>query len=327
MMKHGELVPTVGIEKKATRLGLESSGLHVQTENGRWPVLASNQPRVATVSSFGFGGSNAHVILRQQQSTCPIENHDAPSHSHPQVLVLSARSKQALQSMAEKFSIWLGGMENTAESRNDVCYTMSERRTGHGVRLAVDLSSLQEASRVLEDFSKNPDKSRVEICSDRTNKFCLNTAFVFGGQGSQWLSMAGDLFKRKEILNTIKHVDKKARKYGSKSSLLAYLEKKEESVADVEDDMVTVQLSIFALQYATAQFLIEKACIVPTFVVGHSLGDITAACVAKIITLKSAIKVIMTRGSLQKMCHSEGAMTAIGKFNVINFSLCTGILF
>eukprot|EP00795_Rhopilema_esculentum_P001421 gene1421-15842_t len=121
--------------------------------------------------------------------------------------------------------------------------------------------------------------------------------------------MEGDILANPTMFKEIKRIDKRSRKRGHKGSLLAYLKGEDDKCK--EDCLVTVQLSIFALQYAVAKFLKTSASIIPKAIGGHSLGDITAACVAGIIKVKKAVDVIMARASLQDECKSLGAMAAI----------------
>ncbi len=311
MMTHKELVPTVSVETLAARLGIEQNHLHVQTECNDWPENKRGMPRLAAVNSFGFGGSNAHVIVKELLPTNRKQEDEKENRSANTMMVLSASSGEALGAMAKNFSTWLGSIEDTRQNRVDICYTLSERKTAHNMRLVVDASSLKTASQNLAEFSKDTKKEISGLCTGKASKFSSQLAFVFGGQGSQWLGMAGDILKNASILKTVTLIDKIAKGIGHEQSLLTYLSIEEE--IDFQPSLATVQLSIFSLQYAVAKYLIDEAGIVPMYVCGHSLGDITAACVSRIISLKNAVKIIKSRAYLQDCSRSTGAMIAIGK--------------
>ncbi len=230
------------------------------------------------------------------------------------ILVLSARSQPALTDTAMSFSKWLDSLPDNLETQADVAFSLFERRSQHSFRLAVSATSLKTASEFLSEFAENDELKKTGIASNKITMQCSRIGFVFGGQGSQWRGMAGDILAQKDLMKTVAKIDKIVRKEGHKESLLLYLEKDEsdEDKDESQDSLVTVQLSIFALQYAVARFLMDNAAITPVAVGGHSLGDITAACVAGIIKPKEAVKIILARASLQEKCQAKGAMAAVG---------------
>lgn len=313
MMETNKIFPTVGLENQAIRLDIDERGLRIPTEIEEWQV-GKHELKLAAINSFGYGGSNAHLVVREAKKlkSCQEETIIEMSEDQPlRLIVLSARSLQGITETAKRFSKWLLTIEDNKQNMNSVCYTLNERRTNHGVRLAVASESLKGFSEKLALFSKDSSKSNAGFSLGRTKQFGSSVAFVFGGQGSQWLGMAGDLIELLRIHMDVKKINKYARKNGHDKCLLAYLMAAEN--ADQTDCLVTVQLSIFALQYAVANFLRTQAGIEPVAVGGHSLGDITAACVAGIIKPKKAVKIIMARASLQEQCKSDGAMAAVGE--------------
>lgn len=315
MMEHNLLVPTVGIQNEAARLALEDKHLLVNTEVCPWPQGANRNLKIAAVNSFGFGGSNGHVIIQKEEKVEQGEQgeYHASKRSDVRMLVLSTKSQQTLNQMADDFSVWLHSLEDSIKNQVDLCYTMSERRTKHSHRLVVNASNLRETSSILKKFVQNPDLRSVDICGGKASKVSSRIGLVFGGQGSQWVGMAGDLLSHGDILSTVHHVDRVIEDAGIRTSILAYLGDELEWNRETNESLVTIQLSIFALQYAVAQFLIRNAGIRPLAVTGHSLGDITAACIANIITLQQAVKIISIRAKVQDRCQQNGAMAAVGK--------------
>ena len=314
MLEHQRFVPTVGIKEQAVRLDLEDKRLRVCTESSPWPSREDGIPRIAAVNSFGFGGSNGHILIRETEANPREEDGWLERDSSPKMLTLSTKSATTLIKMAEIFSTWLKSVDDNAENKINICYTMSERRTKYNHRLVVNVNSLREASNLLKDFADNPDLSSGNICSGKASKFSSKVGFVFGGQGSQWLGMAGNLLSNDDISSTLKHVDQAVKEAGIQASVLAYLSDEFVWSDSLSEDLVACQLSIFALQYSVARFMIDKAGIQPVAVTGHSLGDITAACVADIISLSQAVKLIGIRAKVQDKCQKSGAMAAVGEF-------------
>ena len=313
MMEHEQFVPTVGIKEQAVRLALEDKRLHVCTENSPWPSYANGFPRIAAVNSFGFGGSNGHILIREKEKSAKEDEPSLQDENLPRMLILSTKSSKTLAKMAESFSTWLTSIEDNAKNQANLCYTLSERRTRHSHRLVVHVASLQDASNALKEFAEDPDLKSIDICSGKASNFSSKIAFVFGGQGSQWLGMAGDLLSNNDVLATVKKVDQAVKEAGVQASVLAYLSNEFEWSKVLTDDLVATQLAIFALEYSVAQFMINKAGVQPIAVTGHSLGDITAACVANVISLFQAVKIISIRAKVQDKCQRNGAMAAVGK--------------
>ena len=316
MMENNTIYPTAGIESQAIRLDIDDRGLRIPTKIEEWPTKEGGM-KLAAVNSFGYGGSNAHLILKgpTKSETYGVLEDSSKSKTDDQslkLIVLSARSLPGLVDSAKVFSEWLQSLEDNRENMSSVCYTLNERRTIHGVRLAIASESLAGFSELLSTFADDSKKNNPGFSLGRTKKYGSSVAFIFGGQGSQWLGMAGDLIREPRILKELRRVNKFARRSGHKRCLLAYLLAQNEN-SDQQDCLVTVQLSIFALQYAVSKFLTSTASIEPLAVGGHSLGDITAACIAGILTPRKAVKIILARASLQDKCNSEGAMAAIGK--------------
>ena len=316
MMEHEQFVPTVGIKEQAVRLALEDKRLHVCTENSPWPSYANGFPRIAAVNSFGFGGSNGHILIREKEKSAKEDEPSLQDENLPRMLILSTKSSKTLAKMAESFSTWLTSIEDNAKNQANLCYTLSERRTRHSHRLVVHVASLQDASNALKEFAEDPDLKSIDICSGKASNFSSKIAFVFGGQGSQWLGMAGDLLSNNDVLATAKKVDQAIKKAGIQKSVLAYLSNEFERSKVPCEDLVATQLAIFALEYSVAQFLINKAGVQPIAVTGHSLGDITAACVANVISLFQALKIISIRAKVQDKCQRNGAMAAVGKYHL-----------
>ena len=313
MMEHEQFVPTVGIKEQAARLTLEDKRLLVCTESSPWPSYENGFPRIAAVNSFGFGGSNGHIILKEKEYSAKVDESILHGENLPRMLILSTKSSKTLVKMAKTFSTWLTSLEDNKRNQVNLCYTMSERRTRHSHRLVVYLDSLKETSKVLKSFAESPEFKSVDICGGKASNLSSKVAFVFGGQGSQWLGMAGDLLSCNEILVTIKTVDQAIKEADIEISVLAYLSNEFEWSKTLSEDLVATQLAIFALEYSVAQFMIKKAGIQPIAVTGHSLGDITAACVANVISLFQAVRIISIRAKVQDKCQKSGGMAAVGK--------------
>ena len=309
MIKNKTFVPTVNVEVLNPKLKLEENKLVVQQTTEPW-IKAESKQRVAAVNSFGFGGSNVHLILREitSKQTLPEESVFRLNN----VLTLSARSKEALQKMAHLYSKWIKDNVEDTDTRfvENLCYSLNERRSQFPHRLALAFSSSTEASQSLADFADDSVGwenlvSYMKVSSNRGK-----IVFMFGGQGSQWYAMGRQLIECEaafsEAVLTVSNILKQL---GVKWSLIDELMAPEDSSRISEN--IIAQPATFAVQYATAQLLMSWK-IHPSAVIGHSLGEFAAACIAGIITVKEAVQLVLARSTLQDKCSNDGGMAALG---------------
>jgi myxalamid-type polyketide synthase MxaE and MxaD len=303
-LRHREIPPSLHFEKPNPHIPFDELPLRVQTTLGPWPV--GSGPALAGVSSFGFGGTNAHVVLEEAPQSI-IGMPDAERKIDAHLLPLSARSPEALQSLARAYQNFLATPESAA-SLPDVCYTASARLSHHDHRLAVTGNSPAQLMESLEAFLRGearPGLSSGRKLSARRRKL----VFVFPGQGSQWFGMGRRLLEEEAVFReVIERCDRAMRPYGD-WSLLAEL-----TVTDAAQSRLSeidiIQPSLFAIQVALAA-LWRSWGIEPQAVVGHSLGEVAAAYVAGALSFDDAVRVICHRSRLFKRIIGKGAMAAV----------------
>jgi polyketide synthase 12/epothilone polyketide synthase D len=291
-----------------------------------WP--AGEGPGVAGVNSFGYGGTNAHVVLEEAPAlsghglpagtafrtlaTTPTNGASSPNRPSeagrsPVLVPLSARSPEALRAMA---SSWHDFVQNCpAEvSLSDIAWNAAHRRTHHDHRLALVVHSRTELAEQLGEFAAG--RSSPAACTDRvTAGQRPRLAFVCSGQGPQWWAMGRQLLEQEPVFrDMILRCDEIVRRLGS-WSLLAEL------TADEAHSRMAVtaisQPAIFALQVALAA-LWRSWGVQPEAVVGHSVGEVAAAYLAGIFSLEDAVRVIYQRGRCMELASSRGRMLAAG---------------
>ena len=310
MIKKKRFVPTVNVHVLNPKLKLEEKGLFVQQTSEPWNT-ERDKPRIGAVNSFSFGGSNVHAILREftPQPRC-VEAKNDENMNH--VLTLSAHSKESLTQMAQRYSKWLKDSIPDMEKPflGNLCYSLNERRSQFPHRLALAFGSLDEASKSLEDFANDSKGWENVVAYSEVTATKPKLVFMFGGQGSQWYAMGRQLLKSEAVFQeAILAVNSLLKELGETWSLI------DELMASEETSRITVnciaQPATFAVQYATAQLLMSWR-IYPSAVLGHSLGEFAAACVAGIITVKEALQLVLTRATLQDKCPDNGGMAAVG---------------
>jgi len=312
-LTHQEIPPSLHFQEPNPHIPFDELPLRVQTTLGPWP--AESGPALAGVSSFGFGGTNAHVVLEEaprsnaamHQAECGMERREIRQPRSAYLLPLSAHSSEALQSLARAYRDVLALPEATV-SMHDLCYTASVRRSHHDYRLAVTGNSPAHLAEGLEAFLRGevrPGLSAGRTLSGRRRKL----VFVFPGQGAQWLGMGRTLLERDAVFRqVVERCDRAMRPYGD-WSLVAELAATDAAHSRL-NEIDIIQPALFAMQVALAA-LWRSWGIEPQAVVGHSMGEVAAAHVAGALSLEDAVRVICHRSRLVKPTIGQGAMAAV----------------
>jgi acyl transferase domain-containing protein len=277
---------------------LESLGLHVNTTLTPWP--REGRPRRAGVSSFGMGGTNAHVIVEQ----APVEVESVAARHDDAVVawVVSGRSGEALANQAARLLAYVSADE--ASSVADVGWSLVTTRSvfeHRAVLVGADRKQLMEGLAGLA--AGRPDAGVVVGRAHPVGE----TVFVFPGQGSQWLGMGAQLYKRFSVF---------AKAFDEAAAVLdGQLRLPLRQViwagdAELLQSTEVAQPALFALEVALAA-LWQSWGVVPDVVMGHSMGEIAAAYVAGVLTLDDAAKVVAGRGRLMAGLPVGGVMVAV----------------
>ena len=303
-LRHREIPPSLHFEKPNPHIPFDELPLRVQTTLSPWP--AESGPALAGVSSLGFGGTNAHVVLEEAPPGI-IGIPDAERKTGTHLLPLSARSPEALQSLARAYQDFLATPESAA-SLPDICYTASVRLSHHDLRLAVTGNSPEQLMESLEAYCRG--EARPGLSSGRKlSARRRNLVFVFPGQGCQWFGMGRRLLEQEAVFReVVERCDRAMRPYGD-WSLLAELTATDAAQSRL-NEIDIIQPALFAIQVALAA-LWRSWGIEPQAVVGHSLGEVAAAYVAGALSFEDAVRVICHRSRLFKRTVGQGAMAAV----------------
>ncbi len=283
------------------RLSAAGTRFFVPTEMTSWP--GAGRQRVAAVSSFGFSGTNAHVLLEEAPPGQPAAADRPQVADEPLAFLVPAGSAAALPEAATRLADWLTG-DGAAVPLADVAYTSSRRRSLGCGRLGVVAGSRAELAAGLRAFAAG--EVRPNVTSGEVGAGIVRQpVWVFSGQGSQWPAMGRDLLDGEpDFAAALAEADKLIR---SESGF---------SVLEVirSGQPVTgcgrVQPALFAMQYALAA-LWRAHGVEPAGVVGHSMGEVAAAVVAGALTLADGVKVICRRSALVERRAKAGAMATV----------------
>ncbi|MDP9362225.1 MAG: type I polyketide synthase, partial [Acidobacteriota bacterium] len=280
-LEHEQIPPHLHFNTPNPRVPWREMHLAIPTALEPWKRNA--HPRRAGVSSFGLSGVNAHMILEE----APVEAARAadPARSH-HLLIVSAKTEAALTELARRYA---GFLRDPAfdGSLSDVCLTANTGRTRFQHRLAVTAANVSELCDRLEAKKWSASQARPK----ERNRI----AFLFTGQGSQYAGMGRELYDAEPAFR--QSIDRCAEILGPhiQRSLVDVLF----GASSPIDETAYTQPSLFALEYSLA-VLWRSWGIEPSFVLGHSVGEYVAACVAGVFSLEEGLALIAARGRLMQ---------------------------
>ncbi len=308
VLAKGKVPPNLNFKNPNPNIDFEGLKLKVVTELTPLEPIEGNLP-VASVNSFGFGGTNAHIVLEaappQKQPKKPRDK-----ANRPYALPISGKDDVTLKAYADKYRRWL---EDETLDLAEITYSAGMRKEQHDQRAVVIGRTAKELGDRLRALSKNSVSLDLEgIVEGSKADDPAPVVFVFTGQGAQWWAMGQELLETEPVFRkTIERIDKAIQKLGDWSLL-------EEMTRSEEDSNINrtyiAQPAIFALQVALAE-LWKSWGVEPAKVVGHSVGEVAAAYVAGAYSLEDAVKVIYHRSRLQENTGGDGnkgRMYAVG---------------
>lgn len=273
----------------------------VTWDNIKWN--SSPKPRVAGISSFGLSGTNAHIILQESPDSPVKVSRQIPPKLSSHLLCFSAKSHNTLQKLA---NIYRNFLSQTEEDLADICYTANTTRSFFPHRLALVGSSKEDMVNKLSSWLANPQRP---VCRTSPNPPFPNhqIAFLFTGQGAQYTGMGQELYN---ILPAFKAIinqcDSLFRNY-LHIPLLDILFGNNNEITHLIHQTDYSQPILFSIEYALSQVL-RGWGILPCAVLGHSIGEFAAACVAGILKLEDAVHLVAARSRLMHKAPGTGAM-------------------
>ncbi|MCA9872613.1 MAG: HAD-IIIC family phosphatase [Anaerolineales bacterium] len=291
-LQHNELPPHLHFDQPSPHIPWDSLPVQVVQERQPW----SGENRLAGLSSFGLSGTNAHVIVGPAPLPEPASAEaERPCH----LLTLSVRQEGALRSLAARYDDFLA--ENPTLSLADVAYTSSHGRSHFEQRLAVVAHTPADARQKLAAALANRHEA-----GPATPKI----AFLFTGQGAQYAGMGQELYELEPAFREA--IDQCAAVLDTylERPLLSVLFAEDEDTGSLIHQTAYTQPGLFAIEYALAKLWLSWG-VSPTAVMGHSIGEIVAACIAGIFSLEDALKLVAERGRLMQSLPPGGAMAAV----------------
>ncbi len=299
VLHHKRIPPNINYVAPNPEIDFASSPFYVSETLQDFPV--GDTPRRAGLNSLGLGGTNAFAVLEEAPLVAAGES-QSPDLS-PRLVTLSAKSADALVARVEQLLGWLD--DNPDVPIEDLCFTTNVSRSQFAFRFATAAGSVAELRKHLTAWLQKvtDDPSRLERTGDAP------IAFLFSGQGAQHAGMAAELYRTypvfRDAMDRCQALAAPHLEHGLLEVVFA---------EDSEDALVNrtnyTQPALFAVEYALAE-LAKSWGIAPSAVIGHSLGEFAAACVAGVMTLEDAMRLVIARAALMHGLPSGGAMAAI----------------
>jgi len=304
-LQHAEIPPHLHLKQPSPHIPWDELPLTIPTTRTPWQPISGK--RIGGISSFGFSGTNVHMILEANEPGEETSGTNTPELAAIQLLTLSAKSENSLHQLAGRYADFLG----TPQAASDfpaIIRAANTTRARLSYRLALTAVNADQAQQKLNSFSDDPLSEEV-IRSSLPVIHPPNIAYLFTGHGAQYAQMGRKLYETQSVYRkVIDRCNELAESYLDHTLLSVLFP--EPGAPDLLSGMTYTQPALFALQVALCEFW-RSWGVQPAVVAGHSLGEYAAAVTAGIFSLEDGFKLVAARGRLMDSTPQSGSMAAI----------------
>ncbi len=296
-LKHQSIPPLIHFKNPNPTIDFENSPFYINTDLKPWKT--SGHPRRAGVSAFGLGGTNAHVVLEEYNREI------SPQPSRPyQLIAISAKNRAAVDDYTRDLGEWLKKYSDSPLP--DVAYTLMTGRTHYNYRRILVASDNQDAAEAL--ISKDPER----ILTANSDQEHRPVTFMFAGGGAQYPNMGADLYQLepvyRKIVDQCLEILKSRMDLDVRGVLFPHSDQTEYAKTEIQKPSVALP-TLFTTSYALSKLLISWG-VEPKGMIGHSMGEYVAACLAETFSLEDALFLVTSRGRLFEQLP-EGGMLSV----------------
>ncbi|MEA5451765.1 aminotransferase class III-fold pyridoxal phosphate-dependent enzyme [Leptolyngbya sp. CCNP1308] len=302
-LQHQHIPAHLHLHTLNPRIDLTDTPLFIPQQGCPWDLPEGVERRLAGVSAFSFGGSNAHLVVAAAPARSAPAAQPRPWHG----LMLTAKSAAALAALAGRYGEFL--QAQPAVNLADVCRTAHTGRSHFAYRLMAVANSPEQLRSHLTDFAQGHPNPAV-ITAKAPRRPPQNPAFLFTGQGAQTVGMGRQLYETQSIVRRVLDECDAALRSQLPVPLLAVMFAETDDRAHLLHQTAYTQPVLFALAYALSE-LWRSWGITPGIVLGHSLGEYAAACVAGCLSWQDGLRLVTVRSRLMQQQPPEGTMAAV----------------
>ncbi|MEY4768403.1 MAG: hypothetical protein RL637_1042, partial [Pseudomonadota bacterium] len=295
-LKHKKLPPSLNFKKPNPKIDFANSPFFVNTELRDWETDGS--PRRAGVNAFGIGGTNGHVVLEEAGEV------EVSTNARPhQWLMLSAKTPTALETMTANLAQHLTAHPEL--NLADVAFTLHVGRKAFDYRRVIVADTVDEA---IEGLRHRHPQRLLEMTQKPTHRPIV---FMFSGQGSQYVTMGQELYRTESVFK--QHIDECAEQLKPLLNIdlrdILYPAEVTEAISQQLQQTLFTQTALFSIEYALAKLWMSWG-IQPKAMIGHSIGEYVAACLAGVFTVEEGLRLVAARAKLMQSVKS-GSMLAV----------------
>ncbi|NEO38501.1 MAG: SDR family NAD(P)-dependent oxidoreductase [Moorea sp. SIOASIH] len=306
-LQHQQIAPSLHFNQPNPYINWSQLPVKISTKLTPWQT--NGKTRIAGVSSFGFSGTNAHIILEEAPVKFKIQD-ELERSLH--LLTLSAKTETALSELASSYHNYLKTHPELKVA--DICHTANTGRAQFNHRLAVVAQNQQDLVEKLRQQEQGEEVAGIFSAELLNNTTAPKIAFLFTGQGSQYVNMGRQLYQQaptfREAINQCEQILSTVETFQDKSLRDILYPGDDSSGSSLLDQTAYTQPVLFAIEYALFK-LWQSWGIKPDVVMGHSVGEYVAATVAGVFSLEDGLKLIAVRGSLMQKLPAGGEMVSV----------------
>ncbi|NEP12525.1 MAG: type I polyketide synthase [Symploca sp. SIO2C1] len=324
-LQYQKIAPILHFNQPSPNINWSQLPVKVPTEVTPWETNAKS--RIGGVSSFGFSGTNAHIVIEEAPTqekkvtvgangnspvgNYPVQEEDLERSAH--LLTLSAKTEAAVGDLVSSYQNYLKTYPELG--LGDICYTANTSRTNFEHKLAAVASNQQELVEKLQQYQQGEEVTGIYSGELPNNSTVTKIALLFTGQGSQYVNMGRQLYEQapifREAINQCDAILSSVETFQDISLRdILYPADKDSSDLSLLDQTAYTQPALFVIEYALAK-LWESWSIKPKVVMGHSVGEYVAATIAGVFSLEDGLKLIAARGRLMQQLPPGGEMVSL----------------